>query len=132
MILLNKVILFDGECNFCNFWIRFIIDRDHKQQFLFTSLKSAYANHWKAKHNIVWEDSVYLIIGEQIYNRSDAVIHIAKELGGMWTLLSLARIIPRYIRDWLYDLIAKHRYQWFGKNQQCMLPTPELQKRFLP
>lgn len=129
---MSSIILFDGECNFCNQSVQFIIQRDSKGYFLFASRQSTIGINLLKKHNINDSvDSIILIDTDTAYIKSDAILNICKKLDGNWCKLSLFLWIPRFIRDFCYDIFAKNRYRWFGKNQKCILPTPEVRKRFL-
>ncbi|MCW5909392.1 MAG: thiol-disulfide oxidoreductase DCC family protein [Chitinophagales bacterium] len=127
------VVLFDGVCNLCNASINWIIDHDKKQVFRFASLQSDYGKatveRFKVSGNYM--DTVLLQEGDKLYMRSEAVLRIAKHIGGVYSLLYVFIIIPAFIRDFFYNLIAKNRYRWFGKQDNCRIPTPELKARFL-
>jgi predicted DCC family thiol-disulfide oxidoreductase YuxK len=125
----NKIILFDGVCNLCNDAVNFVIKRDKKNIFKFATLQSKDAQAFG--FNPVNMNSIILIDGDKQYSKSTAALHIAKHLSGGFPLLYAFIILPRFIRDWIYDYIAKNRYKWFGKKESCMIPTPELQKKFL-
>lgn len=127
------LVLFDGVCNLCNASVQFIIRRDRHDRFRFASLQSDAARAILQRFNINPETmhSVIVIDGDKVYERSDAAIRIASGLGGIWRLLSSLRVLPRRLRDFIYNLIARHRYSWFGKRNECMIPTPELRSRFL-
>ncbi|MEQ9009057.1 MAG: DCC1-like thiol-disulfide oxidoreductase family protein [Ekhidna sp.] len=129
----QPIILFDGVCNLCNSSVQFIIERDKKELFLFASLQSRYA-----KENLPDEfsdetalQSIILKEGDEIKSKSSAVLTITKSLSGLWPLFYVLIVIPKFVRDWVYDIIAKNRYQWFGKKDQCMIPSPELKNRFI-
>jgi len=129
----NPILLFDGVCNLCNQSVQFIIKADKEGIFRFASLQSDFAKehlkHFeKATENL---ETIYLLKDEEICARSDAALEIAKELGGLWQLFYVFKIIPRPIRDAVYNLISRNRYRWFGKQESCMIPTPELRARFL-
>lgn len=129
----QPVILFDGVCNLCSGFVQFIIKRDKSGKFKFASLQSVYAKD-KLKSTGINSDelsTVVFISGNRIYTKSTAALKIAKELGGSWRLLYPLIIIPKFLRDGVYNLIAKNRYKWFGKQESCMLPDPELRSRFL-
>ncbi|PEU03863.1 thiol-disulfide oxidoreductase [Bacillus cereus] len=129
---MSSIILFDGECNFCNQSVQFIIQRDSKGYFLFASRQSTIGINLLKKHNITDSiDSIILIDADTAYIKSDAILNICKQLDGNWCKLSLFLWIPRFIRNFCYDIFAKNRYRWFGKNQKCILPTPEVRRRFL-
>ncbi|WP_421764756.1 thiol-disulfide oxidoreductase DCC family protein [Ekhidna sp.] len=129
----KPVIFFDGVCNLCNTSIQFIIKRDKKNRFLFSSLQSDYAK--ESLPNTLTEDqdlqSIILKKGNAITTKSSAVLIIAKSLSGGWPILYAFTIIPKFIRDWFYDIIARNRYKWFGKKDHCMIPSPELKSRFI-
>ena len=127
------LVLFDGVCNLCNASVQFIIQRDKHDLFRFASLQSHPARAVMQRFNIDPESlhSVIVIDGAKAYERSDAALHIAARLSGMWKLLSFLRILPRRLRDVVYNWIARRRYSWFGKRNECMIPTSELQSKFL-
>jgi len=128
-----KIILFDGVCNLCNSSVNFIIDNDKRNIFKFASLQSETGSELMKKHNLTSKDidSVILIDADRAYIKSDAALRIAAELGGIYKLISYLRFIPKFIRDFFYDIIAKNRYRWFGKKDSCRIPTPELKSKFL-
>jgi predicted DCC family thiol-disulfide oxidoreductase YuxK len=128
------IILFDGVCNFCNDSVNFIIDRDKKHQFYFASLQSGYAGNLLKQYGLSNHtlDSVVLITEEKkVYQKSNAALEIARRLSGIWPVFYAFKIFPRFIRDFFYDLIAKHRYKIFGRSEECRLPDPKLRERFL-
>ena len=129
----KSVILFDGVCNLCNSAVQFIIKRDFKNQFLFAALQSEYGQEQLRKLSIPAEalESIVLIKGERFFQRSNAVLEISRNLNGIWPAFFFFKIIPRFIRDWVYNGIAINRYNWFGKKDQCMIPTAALEARFL-
>jgi len=129
---INKIILYDGVCNLCSASVRFVITRDTKRKFQFASLQSDFAKNalWgKEIGNSV--KTIVLLKGDRIYLRSDAALEISRELNGLWPLLYFLKIIPRFIRDAVYNFISQHRYQWFGKTDACWLPSPDLSSRFV-
>ncbi len=125
----RPVVFFDGECNLCNGGVQFIIKRDKKKRFLFAPLQSAAGA--EAKHNVHEVDSFILFHNGKYYIKSSAALHIAKLMGGLWPTLYAGIIIPRFLRDGIYEFVARNRYKWFGKRNECMIPTPELRARFL-
>lgn len=129
----KPIIFFDGICNLCNSSVQFIIKRDTDERFLFASLQSDAAKDILLQYNLENYDlsSIILLENGVIYQKSTAVLKIAKQLTGITKLSYAFIIIPRCIRDGVYTLIAKNRYQWFGKRASCMLPTKELKLRFL-
>ena len=129
----HKIILFDGVCNLCNGSVQFVIKRDKNRVFRYAALQSAIAQEELKTRNEPLPDieSVILIDGDKVYYRSDAAIRIAKHLGAAWPLMQVFLIVPRFIRDAVYNFIGKNRYKWFGKQESCMIPTPELKNLFL-
>ena len=130
---LHKIILFDGVCNLCNSSVVFAIKRDKNDVFRFAALQSEVGEQFISKFDIDTSktDSIILIDGDNYYERSSAALHIAKHLSSGWPLLYGFIILPKFIRDSVYNFIAKNRYKWFGKKESCMIPTPELQSKFL-
>ena len=130
---MQPIIFFDGVCNLCSHAVQFIIERDAKSQFRFASLQSEFAREQLAVFAIDPEkiDSIALIENGKIYQRSTAALRIAKRLNGLWPMLYSFTVIPRFVRDSVYEWIAKNRYKWFGKTESCWIPTPELKDRFL-
>jgi predicted DCC family thiol-disulfide oxidoreductase YuxK len=128
-----KVILFDGVCNLCNSSINWIIDHDKKNVFKFASLQSDYGKAIIKQFNLQGDylDTVLLMDENRIYERSTAVLRIAKYLGGIYSLLYITVIIPKGLRNLVYNYIARNRYKWFGKQDACRIPTPELKQKFL-
>ena len=131
----NKhIVLFDGVCNFCNDSVRFIIKRDKKDLYRFASLQSELGKSLTKSRGIDTNavDSIILIQpGEAYYLKSDAALNIAKNLNGFYSALSIFLYLPSGFRDFLYDLIAKNRYKWFGKKEACPMPTADEQAKFL-
>jgi predicted DCC family thiol-disulfide oxidoreductase YuxK len=130
----NKIILlFDGICNLCNGLVRFVIKRDGAGKFKFASLQSEIGQSWLKRFGLVQVEfeSFVMIRGDRHYSKSTAALKMLKELGGVWKIFYMFIIIPRAVRDFFYDLIAKSRYRIFGKRDECMIPTPELKERFL-
>jgi predicted DCC family thiol-disulfide oxidoreductase YuxK len=129
----HKIILFDGVCNLCNGSAIFIINHDHKDLFRFTALQSDTGKELidKFKINTSKTDSIILIDGEKNFTKSTAALKIAKHLSGGYPLLYGFMIVPNFMRNWVYDIIARNRYRWFGKKESCMIPTPELKQKFL-
>lgn len=130
---MKRIVLFDGECNFCDSSVQFIIKRDPVAHFYFTSLQSEVGQELVKKYKIPSDvDSLVLIENNKAFTRSSAALHIAKKLDGLWHLLFLFILVPAVIRNGVYDFVARNRYKWFGKKEDaCALPSPELRKRFL-
>ena len=129
----HKIILFDGVCNLCNDSVKFIIKHDTKDVFRFTALQSTVGMVMVTKHGIDTSktDSILLIDQDKIYAKSTAALKIARHLSGGYPLLYGFMIVPNFIRNWVYDIIAKNRYKWFGRKDSCMVPTAELKNKFL-
>ena len=130
------VLLYDGVCGFCNKSVQLILDHDRRGEMRFAALQSDYGQSVIERHPELRDvDSVVFVEqqrgGERISTRSDAALKVAAYLGGFWKLFLAARIIPRGLRDYLYDLFARNRYRFFGKYDTCMLPPPEVRSRFL-
>lgn len=130
---MSGIILFDGVCNFCNSSVNFIIDRDVTNYFKFGALQSDEGQVLLRKHNQSTDsyDTLMLIEGDTLYTRSTAALRVAKKLSGLWSLFYVFIIIPKFIRDPIYNLIAKNRYKMFGKKDTCRLPTPAERAKFL-
>ncbi len=128
----QSIILFDGVCGLCHWAVRFIIKHDPKNRFVFASLQSDEAKaillKKQVKNNL---NTIIFIEKGTIYTKSTAVLKIAKHLNNGLSLPYFFIIIPRFIRDFFYEMVAKNRYLWFGKKEQCSLPLKELQERFL-
>ena len=126
-------ILFDGVCNLCSGFVVFTIRRDPDAKFKFASLQSEEGEKIQKEFNMNPDDisTMVLIDDDKYFIKSGAALRIFKQLNGLWPVLYVFIIIPRPIRDYVYDIVAKNRYKWFGKQDQCMLPTPELKERFL-
>lgn len=131
--LKHPILLFDGVCNLCNASVQFVLKRDRQGQFRFASLQSEAAQELlrqfpEAPAGI---NTVVLIENGQLYTKSDAALRAAKRLPGLWPVLYGFILLPRPLRNLAYDWIARNRYRWFGKEDQCMLPRPEWKERFL-
>ncbi len=135
MVHQRPVILFDGVCNLCNSAVRWVIERD-KGRFDFASLQSDAARRELEKvlgrdEIDALPDSIVLLDSDGVHVRSAAALRITRELGSRFGLLRLGIVLPRPIRDLIYDLIARNRYRWFGRRDTCMTPTPDIAARFL-
>ena len=130
----KKLILFDGVCNLCNSSVQYVIKHDKKDRFLFAPLQSGIGKKVIKAFNIDTQktDSILLYSPERgIDYKSTAALKIANNLGFPQSLMGICFIIPPFIRNWVYNFIAKNRYKWYGKKDACMIPTPELKNRFL-
>ena len=130
----KQLVLFDGVCNLCDASVQYIIKHDKNDIFLFTALQSEVGQQIIKEFNIDTNkiDSIILYSNEHgISYKSTAALKIASKLGFPRNLLSVFWIIPAIIRNWIYDYIAKNRYKWYGKKEECMIPTPDLKSKFL-
>ncbi|MBP6688204.1 MAG: thiol-disulfide oxidoreductase DCC family protein [Lacibacter sp.] len=129
----ERLVLFDGVCNFCNFWIQFALKRDRLRKLKFGSLQGATAQQILPQHNIdpAILTSVIFIEDGVAYRESTAALKVCKHLDGGWKLLYAFIIIPAFLRDGIYKWIGRNRYKWFGKQESCMLPTPAQRARFV-
>jgi predicted DCC family thiol-disulfide oxidoreductase YuxK len=129
----TPVILFDGICNLCCGWVRFLIRHDKQMKFRFASFQSEAGEKLIKTLGLItgnMETIIYLK-ENHILRYSSAVLEILKEMGGIWKILTVFKLIPTKIRDRIYQFIACKRYTFFGKRSSCLLPTPEIKKRFL-
>jgi predicted DCC family thiol-disulfide oxidoreductase YuxK len=134
----KPILLFDGVCGLCDRLTQFLLKRDRHDRLLFASLQSEFAaailkRHGKDAQDL---DTVYLVKNheqpdEALLARSDAIISVLKELGGIWSLTTAGKILPRGLRDRLYNLVARNRYKVFGKHETCMLPEPQHRAKFV-
>lgn len=130
----KKVILFDGVCNLCNGAVNKVIDRDKENRFLFASLQSKIGQQICKDLGIDTNDMESMILYESsfaYYKKATAALKVMNDLGGLWSLTKVFWILPEFFRNWVYDIVAKNRYKWFGKKESCRIPTPELKAKFL-
>jgi predicted DCC family thiol-disulfide oxidoreductase YuxK len=129
----NPILLFDGFCNLCNRSVNYVIRKDKNAKFRFASLQSNFGMDTlkKLSGTVSPHGSVLLLVNGKIYNRSAAVLQTCKLLGGTIQLLYLLILIPSFIRDPIYNFVARNRYRWFGQSKECMIPTPDLESRFI-
>jgi len=126
----TKIILFDGVCGLCNAWVDFILKKDRKGVFKFAPLQGEFAQSEDPDASSRLDSIVYLSNGRKYY-RSGAALRILRDLGGVWSLFFIFWLVPFFLRDLFYTLIARFRYQFFGKHPSCRLPRPEERDRFL-
>ena len=128
----KPVILFDGVCNLCTGSVQFILKRDKEKKFMFASLQSNYGQSLLKQFDLPTNtfNSFVLYQDKKIFTRSTAALKMFQQLKG-WSWVKIFWIVPKFIRDGVYNLIAKNRYKWFGQKNECWLPTPELKTRFL-
>ena len=134
----NPIVLYDGVCGLCNRAVQFLLKRDRHDRFRFASLQSDFAATLLRRHGVDHQDldTIYVVLNhgetnEALLAKSDAFLRFTKEIGGVWSLARFGKIIPRPIRNWLYDFVARHRYQVFGKYKACMLPDPRHKHKFI-
>ncbi len=131
--LQHPVILFDGVCNLCSGVVQFILKRDRHDTFRFASLQSDLGQSVLKKFNLPANtfNSFILYQSGKIYTKSTGALLVAKQLSGVWRLLYIFIILPSFLRDSVYNVIARNRYRWFGKKEACWIPSPASQKKFL-
>ena len=129
----GPVLLFDGVCNLCNGVVQWVIERDPEGTFRFAALQSDAGQRLLERHDLPTEDfdSFVVVEGETYYTKSTAALRIARGLGVPYSIFYPAIVVPRFVRDRVYDWVAANRYDWFGKRESCMMPTPEREARFL-
>lgn len=129
----SPVVLFDGICNLCNSSVRFILRHDTRERFLFSSLQSDASKKLllHLNYKIREMNSILLVDDEQILEKSDAVLKIASELRFPWNLAAVFRFLPKSLRDGIYDFVAKNRYKWFGKKDNCVFTVNKYENRFI-
>ncbi|MEM9918660.1 MAG: thiol-disulfide oxidoreductase DCC family protein [Bacteroidota bacterium] len=129
----HPILLFDGVCNLCNSSVQFLIERDPEKRFRYASLQSDVGQSLLKHHQLPTKElsSVVLIENGKAYTHSDAPLRASRHMTGLWPALSVFRIFPRFLRDAVYNWIARNRYKWFGKQESCWLPRPELKQLFL-
>ncbi|HTL80610.1 MAG TPA: thiol-disulfide oxidoreductase DCC family protein [Bacteroidia bacterium] len=129
----RAIVLFDGVCNFCNARVNFMIRHDKKDFFRFAPIQSEHARKIFRENGLPenYSDSFILFENGKIYQRTSAALRISKHLDFPWMLFYPLVFLPPFLRDWVYVIIAKNRYKWFGKRDSCMVPTEEVRKKFL-
>ena len=134
----NPIVLYDGVCGLCNHLVQFLLKRDKHNRFRFASLQSEFANGLLTRHGVDAHDldTVYVCkdygqAGETLLARSDAILFMLAELGGVWKLTAVGRVLPKGLRDAIYKIVARNRYRVFGKHESCMLPEPKHRAKFL-
>jgi predicted DCC family thiol-disulfide oxidoreductase YuxK len=129
----SPVLLFDGMCNLCTGAVGFVLAHEAEATLRFAPIQSPAGARLMRDFGFDPADAktFVLIADRRIYVRSDAAVRLARYLRGMWKLLGLIRVVPRPVRDFVYDLVARNRYRWFGRRDACMVPTRELKARFV-
>ena len=127
------IILFDGTCNLCSAIVRFIYKRDSESKFYFASLDSEVGQEVLIENNLLTSDFNALVYSQRgtMHIKSSAALHVLKNLGGLWKLLFVFIVLPKFMRDFIYDLIAKNRYKVFGQSESCSISNLEIKNRFL-
>ncbi len=129
----KPLVLFDGVCNWCVFWVNFIIRRDPEKQFLFASLQSPTGLQISRAVGLPDDALTTMIFVEdgRYYLKSSAALHILRRMKGFWPLLFAFILVPQFFRDACYDVVGKNRYRWFGRKESCLIPTPDIRERFV-
>ena len=129
----RPVLLFDGVCNLCNGLVQRVIERDREGEFRFAALQSAAGRALLERHGLPTDDydTFVMVDGEEYHTKSTAALEVLRRLGLPYALSYPAILVPRLLRDRVYDVVADRRYGWFGRRESCMRPTPELEARFL-
>jgi predicted DCC family thiol-disulfide oxidoreductase YuxK len=130
----HPVLLYDGVCGLCNSTVRFVLRRDRAAIFRFAALQSPWAERVLAEHGARASDldTFYVVVDEQLLARSDAVLFLLRQFGGIWPTIGwVLRLLPRFVRDWLYRIVARNRYRIFGRYETCRLPGADERARFL-
>ena len=134
----HPIVLYDGVCGLCNRLNQFLLKRDRQDRFRFASLQSSLAESLTRRHGADPKDldTVYVVVDhnlptEHLLSRSDAIIYVLTQLGGIWKALDVARVLPKALRNIAYNIVAKNRYRVFGKHDSCMLPDPKSKDKFL-
>lgn len=129
----DNVVLYDGVCRLCTGSVAFVLRHEENQALRFATLQSAAGMRLMQEFGIdPTQMKTFVVIADgRAYVRSDAAIRVAHFLRGAWKLLGVVRIVPRSIRDYAYDVVARNRYRWFGRHDACIVPTPELRRRFI-
>jgi predicted DCC family thiol-disulfide oxidoreductase YuxK len=129
----HPVILFDGICTFCNYWVNFAIKHDPQKKLRFAAFQSTAGLQLLNDYQISIEsiNSVIFIDKGKVYTQSSAAFRVCNYLSGFWKVFYGLLILPKFIRDFFYNIIARNRYKWFGKKESCIVPTPDINDRFL-
>ncbi|MBL4849199.1 MAG: thiol-disulfide oxidoreductase DCC family protein [Planctomycetes bacterium] len=129
----DRVVVFDGVCEVCSRWVQFVIAHDPDSRLRLASLQSDAGQALLAQAGLSPDeyDTMIFVEGRQLYFKSTAALRVLYHFGGIWRLLSFARVIPAFLRNFAYDRLAKNRYSLFGKKETCLMPTPEIKARFL-
>lgn len=127
----DLIIFFDGVCGLCNYFIDFVLKHDKRHIFSFAPLQGKTARELLSSKTVESMGSIIFYLNGETYEKSEGCFRIFNTLGGIWRFFSVFKIVPRFLRDFIYDVIARHRYPWFGKRETCRLPAPEEKAFFL-
>jgi len=129
----RPIIIFDGVCNLCEYSVKFIVKHDRQARFKFVSAQSERGKVLQRLYGVdtLQDGTVILLKNGQVYVKSDAAVEIAKDLDGLWRFLHVFKFIPKPVRDFIYSIISKNRYRWFGNKNECLLPDNNIKERFL-
>jgi len=127
------VLVFDGVCVLCSRWVRFVLRHDRSARIRLAAMQSAPGREWLARHGLDPDDplSLLYVVDGRGYRDSEAILRVLASFGGAWRASAILRVIPRVVRDPLYRRLARNRYRWFGRNDQCFVPAPDQAARFL-
>lgn len=129
----HPILLFDGICNYCNAVVNFIIRHDKKKIIHFAALQSVFGQKLLRENNLPTDvfESFLLLDKGKLYSKSTAGLRLYNKLPWYWKWVQLFWIVPKFLRNWIYSIIARNRYKWFGKKEECMIPTADVKERFL-
>lgn len=134
----NPIVLYDGVCGLCNRLVQFLLKHDRRDRLRYASLQSDFAAAILTRHGANPHDlnTVYVVVnhgqtGEKLLSRSDAILALGKELGGIWSVAVAGKVLPRVVRDVFYNLVARNRYRVFGKHESCMMPEGRYRWKFM-
>ena len=130
---MGDVVIFDGVCNLCAHSVKFILNHEAEPKLRFVAMQSPAGARMMREFGFSPEDAktFVLVADGRPHVKSDAAVRVARYLRGAWKLLGVVRVLPRPIRDWAYDVVARNRYRWFGRAESCMVPTAEIRARFI-
>ena len=133
----GPILLYDGLCGFCDGAVQFVLRHDRRRTLRFAPLQGELARAIIARHPaLAAVDSLILVqraphAGERVLVRSEAALGVARHMGGPWRATALLRVVPRAVRDWVYDTFARNRYRWFGRLDRCRVPAADERERFV-
>lgn len=134
----HPIVFYDGVCGLCNHLVQFLLKHDHRDRLRFASLQSEFASQFLIRHGVDPKDldTVYVVknhgqADEALLERSDAILYMLNQLGGIWSWSGIGRLLPKAVRDAVYKIVARNRYRVFGKYESCMLPDPKHRAKFL-